>query len=677
MPEPTKEQIFADIAYAYIKENAPSLAKRVAGFQILESSDDSDRAAGMYAFDKDDGSRLYMPMLFVNGALKGAELLYDPKSDVFHSSEEASVSKLLAKDSSRYGQGVPNKPNDLGTTAPDMSVFQGRKVASFVRGQEFNPDPVLVAMFDPTKLEDPSVKAAAARCDLRAFVTQNPQYFSLLKQAFAEDEQFANAVCEFYDPDQLFAPLPFKSASILDVAGTGHKKEKSSVTPTDAVTQAKPPCGAGLYSTLTYKGEEPCFVFPNVVTVGEGDCNVGLLVNKTSGTFAFTMNSQVVTVDGGDREAMDKEMKDISSVKTGDTGIFVVGDKCTVPVKVTEKADGVLTVQVCTTYDRMPAHDSRSDRDQPYPSISHNYGGFMGCCPPCGGESRKYTAFDGITATVYVKSHRSFAAVRDTLIVSDKAKFLPVKDVKPENDSKSAPLSHLDLHLRKIASHVEIYAGPDAWQIRGDRRFPPGQKEACLRILTDDFLVDADEASDMLATAKKAGVVGYWVKRAYIDPKWPEEPVNSVDSFLGVQVTQPETRESYGQSEYRKPSFEEIQRASHESVMAASETGQKEVFDAAGLGRIIHSEDPQGQARSYIADLQKSGLDRLGRLLMLYYWKNDEFRGEYGDEKMKELEDKLKGAFKSLSKLLLMLQDRRPDDGYMMMAGGQNELAEA
>jgi hypothetical protein len=63
---------------------------------------------------------------------------------------------------------------------------------------------------------------------------------------------------------------------------------------------------------------------------------------------------------------------------------------------------------------------------------------------------------------------------------------------------------------------------------------------------------------------------------------------------------------------------------------------------------------------SYVPELLKA-MDRLGRVLFLFYWKNEEFVERYGSEDLAEMEDMLRGVFKSFGDLVLKLRQKAID----------------
>ena len=55
-------------------------------------------------------------------------------------------------------------------------------------------------------------------------------------------------------------------------------------------------------------------------------------------------------------------------------------------------------------------------------------------------------------------------------------------------------------------------------------------------------------------------------------------------------------------------------------------------------------------------------LDRLGRILFIFYWKNEDFAERYGEEDLAEMEDMLRGVFKSYGDLVLKLKEKSVTD---------------
>jgi hypothetical protein len=103
----------------------------------------------------------------------------------------------------------------------------------------------------------------------------------------------------------------------------------------------------------------------------------------------------------------------------------------------------------------------------------------------------------------------------------------------------------------------------------------------------------------------------------------------------------------------------------------AAQTGQGQVFDHGVIGGLSRTYDVSSAVDSYVPELLKA-VDRLGRLLFLFYWKNTEFAERYGSKDMTDLEDEMRSVFKNLGDLVLKLRQKSIDgqEGEFISAEG-------
>ncbi len=101
---------------------------------------------------------------------------------------------------------------------------------------------------------------------------------------------------------------------------------------------------------------------------------------------------------------------------------------------------------------------------------------------------------------------------------------------------------------------------------------------------------------------------------------------------------------------------------SQNAALQAAQTGQKEIFDTAMIGSLLKAVRDDSMVDRYLGDLMK-GLDRLGRILFLFYWHGERFEDRYGKSDMVELEDGLRNAFETLGDIVLFLKQRSIDAG--------------
>jgi len=124
-----------------------------------------------------------------------------------------------------------------------------------------------------------------------------------------------------------------------------------------------------------------------------------------------------------------------------------------------------------------------------------------------------------------------------------------------------------------------------------------------------------------------------------------------------------EMERSMGQGEYPDehadsmegalPIDEEARRLAEEAAAA----GQRHVFDQAAIGGLAKVYDTAGVVDSYIPDFMDT-IDRLGRILFLFYWKHEDFNQRYGNDDMVQMEDQLRNVFKQMGELTLSLKEK-------------------
>jgi hypothetical protein len=113
------EQSFSNLAHAYLADKAPGLLDYEVGFQLIERNQENTKAVGIFGF-KVGKQWLYAPIFFINGDLKGDELLYLKNQDIFVPLKEKWINYLLNKKPNILGKGVDKDLNDLGVISPNL-----------------------------------------------------------------------------------------------------------------------------------------------------------------------------------------------------------------------------------------------------------------------------------------------------------------------------------------------------------------------------------------------------------------------------------------------------------------------------------------------------------------------------------------------------------------------------
>ena len=135
------EATLADLAVNLVLGRTPALADHYLGFDLIPGSvnDTKTRAAGLLGF-RIGQETVCIPVLFLNGKVKGTEVLYMQGSDVFTSNSKQWIDYLMSKDSCSMGAGAtPSHPLQTGANTLGMRVFS-RNPGSVTKSAEFFED---------------------------------------------------------------------------------------------------------------------------------------------------------------------------------------------------------------------------------------------------------------------------------------------------------------------------------------------------------------------------------------------------------------------------------------------------------------------------------------------------------------------------------------------------------
>jgi len=197
-------------------------------------------------------------------------------------------------------------------------------------------------------------------------------------------------------------------------------------------------------------------------------------------------------------------------------------------------------------------------------------------------------------------------------------------------------------------------------------------KLAMFKHLVQDWGLDKEAALGMIEEVKPRRSEIYWLKTAqdYTGVMSPQfnEPTQGSESWLRAPVQYPMTDlQNLSQTNLQDnrayyQSLGPIDDDTKNVAQQASNEGQKEVLDTAVISGLVKLMDTDTRVDGYIGDLLL-GLDRLGRILFMYYWHNDKFSERYGQEDLAKLEDSLRNVFESLGELTLFLKQKTIDTG--------------
>src|SRR5262249_11492211 len=113
------EQAFSNLAHQFIQDKAPKLMDYEVGFQLVSKNNENTRAVGVFGF-KVGNKWLYTPVFFLNGDLKGHELIYIKDQDQFVPLNEEWINYLLGRKPSILGEGMNRNLSLAGVVPPNL-----------------------------------------------------------------------------------------------------------------------------------------------------------------------------------------------------------------------------------------------------------------------------------------------------------------------------------------------------------------------------------------------------------------------------------------------------------------------------------------------------------------------------------------------------------------------------
>jgi hypothetical protein len=116
------ERTFADLAFATLRDKAPSLFDYLVGFQVLDSNDEQTHGVGVFGC-KVGEEWVYLPVFFLNGELKGSELMYLKNQDMFVPLQENWVTYILNRRPYVLGEPTEMGRQEMQGAPPDFSSF--------------------------------------------------------------------------------------------------------------------------------------------------------------------------------------------------------------------------------------------------------------------------------------------------------------------------------------------------------------------------------------------------------------------------------------------------------------------------------------------------------------------------------------------------------------------------
>jgi hypothetical protein len=731
------EQAFSNLAHAYLRDSAPKLLEHEIGFQLLDRNRENTKAVGVFAF-KVGSQWLYAPVFFLNGDLKGHELLYIKNQDMFVPLKENWVNYLINRKPSILGSGIDKNLTQFGQRQPDFTQLS-RSPAKFGSAQPTLKEMMNAALPTWARCATMNTKEAfeslGKALNFEKFLKEAQLgTIEVLIKACQHAPQLAQAIDDFHGLDIVKEAIAIakqrenapKIASVLS-ASTKKAEEKSKlkVITHDAMVQQELPPGS------TEEDQEKLLQDGVLIKDERGDDEVSIpytlqveqkLFNPTQSGLYY------VLVKPGDIEKCYIAVYPMGAAKRADFVTVVRVDGT--PDWINTRADQVFCVgqvegeEFDSWYDSLPEANSAS-KSQRFMVINKRGDGTVPCrvireygesefgttsyevhledhskYPPkgsigacCYTDPLNYDKWrDGVRLHLNGKGGSSLRSSMGDIFVPTGYKMLKVEkgedDVEDAEEagqgscgcgeSKDPPLmpgnlADAQLMLMQKMGSLTLYHNGTEVTVNNDRFTPTG---ALVSLVAKHGLREK-AARELLARAASRRKFACHVKYAdpyggpmmiHGAPNAPSDPGpvmggetimgTSVPTQLGIDVGMPVSGMSASQTDrsiYNPNTQLDQQGIQH--VLDAAQTGQREVFDTAMIGSMLRAVRDDGLVDRYMGELTK-GLDKLGRILFMFYWHGDRFADRYGKSDMPELEDSLRNAFEMLGDVILFLKQK-------------------
>lgn len=738
------EQAFSNLAHAYLRDSAPKLLDHEIGFQLLDRNRENTKAVGVFAF-KVGSQWLYAPVFFLNGDLKGHELLYIKNQDMFVPLKENWINYLINRKPSILGSGIDKNLAQFGQRQPDFTQLS-RSPAKFGSAQPTLKEMMTAVMPTLAKtatlntqlafeelghaLNLPEFLKHAGFATLRALVKscqhapqiaaaidefhgldiiktalhditvreQQPKIASVLADAPKQPKALATLKVITYDVTVQSALPPGLTEDDQEkllrdgVLIQDHRDRDNVSIPYNIQVEQKlfNPSESGLYDILVKPGEiERCYVavFPqgaarreNFATVIRIDGTPDWINDRTDHIFALSR------VEGDEFDEWFDSLPDADSLPSKNTRYVLLNRRgaATVPVRV---------IREYGTSEYGTASYEVHLEDHPKHRPAGSTPGY--CCDPDPLNYDKYR--DGVRLHLNGKSGSKLRSSMGDIFVPAGYKRLRVSRGEDDvtalfdqyacgcGESDPPPLmpgnlADAQLMLMQKLSSVTLYHNGTAVEIHSPKKQliekELSEKQAMLSLVQKHGLRE-EAARELLKTAAAKRKYSFHVK--YANPYGPPMMIQgapgapsdpgpvmggesimgtSIPTQLGIDVGVPVSDVSAANTDrsiYNPNTM--LDQKDVRSVLDAAQSGQREVFDTAMIGAMLRTVRDDGMVDRYMGELVK-GLDRIGRILFMFYWHGDRFAERYGKADMPELEDSLRNAFEMLGDVILFLKQK-------------------
>lgn len=715
------EKAFLDQAYMQVQSKAAPIMKspyRV-GFEIVFHNDDNTRLVGIFVF-RVGKDLYYAPVFFINGSIKGTDLFYRHSTKRFVPLTERWLEYLISFSEVSEGKGVPisertntRRQLNLRTITQPPDVMTGRKFASTDIAVEDPEEVRKLAIEAWNEIKSAAIPSLPEYSILRKFITEDGGQAAITKLANTAklDFGFASALMagskpENYMPllDEPEAPEPaapwlelhvnilhnksVKSASAKDrEKGYVFEDRRKDAQVNEAVYEANESSiqsvtEPGIYKVLEENGDMREMVGGYHHSILDHDHCVNDYPE-------YKRTIPFVIIDLEDKRSLETDLMHqakswkimgdfVRDVKPDELGVAKPesGKMYRVYNSKSKSFSEALYVRKVTNSELGMAQVELSNSWSSTPKTFTLNSDFDGC-------DLRDCIFGNCCRWVEIKFEKvpnmgsgSNAVYRpdDTLKLGDahsmhefifqqgfqKGAVQRIKDDEYVVRMEAHTTNSRGAVLTKLATKTALMA------------------HCALReAAADEILTRADQDGRYLFFYEPTEKVAHNLRF----PQFPEfyDQMNSdynvqeqppMSYSLMADKTQPYIERHRIGDKVTFDSGQAIESQTPNSLFQLSQQrGVGQMFEHGVVGALTNTFDSASMVEKYMPDLELA-LDRLGRILFLFYWKPEDFAQAYGSDDQIQLENKLVSNFKSYGELVIELlqKNKKHQDGSVSLA---------
>lgn len=671
------EQIFFEQAYIFIQNAAEPLMKpefRI-GFEVVYHNEDNTRLAGIFVFRVGE-TLLYAPVFYMNGQIRGHELLHRTDTKTFVMLDPDWCKYLIASYSVEPGQGASKTSlRDSYSRSSNLHKMVQPPGTYKQAATKFWGDLTASAANLSTESLTGEEKQAALRMR-ECIVDLGADAVEHIKRAAENNYRLDNNLYLAFDPD-LYLPMEAleKKASTVTQAGLTIYPSPATNPLCKSASEADIRNGYKVVDTRLEKEAKIVVNGDTVAVTVTADQPQRVMYDDGKARDTYMLHtayslSDVVAVDAprveSTRNPVVFEGGTLKRVRCdNDNATFIIDpgaevQKLSEIASDTPKTDGRVYVYFPSTH-RLISQPFKATKSGKTYQLFRSY------------DDEEVLPY-GEPKAEYVFNPSSEVSDAASKIIGRDAMFIPAKG--DSRDYLSAlPLKGTDLRalLEKDAAYpVTSRLSSDGMGVvvkvaaQAPRRFSSIHGAALgLAHATGLGVDDAYDVFDGLADNRETRV---YIKSARLH--WDDVPdfLDSFDPSFGVPVDTPQEMtitSRYQEKEREVPRIgdkNEVTTGADIDALGgpaqldafAKQVGMRQIMAHGVIGSLLQEFDVGPTIDKYLPDLER-GLDRLGRLLFLVYWKPDDFGRLFGMDDISAMESSISGAFKQQARLLLDL----------------------